>query len=143
VPHELEYATSFAPTSISTASAMRTWPITLLELSCRSTFEVVYPATESFVALTVRPILAVSPSAVSGGYGLQSQLVPRGTESSSATTDHFRSTWDAAVDEDAAEADTPDPGDAVELAAATQPRAITAPTPQTRRYPARSNIVRR
>jgi hypothetical protein len=32
-------------------------------------------------------LLVVSPSAVSGGYGVQSQFVPRGTESPSATTD--------------------------------------------------------
>ena len=40
--------------------------------------------------MTVCPDFAVSPVAVSGGYGVQLQLVPRGTESPSATTDHDR-----------------------------------------------------
>jgi hypothetical protein len=39
----------------------------LSDSSWRSTFAVVYPATESFVAVIVRPLLAVNPSAVSGG----------------------------------------------------------------------------
>ena len=38
----------------------------------------------------MRPLLAVRPVAVNGGYGVQLQLVPRGTESPSATIDHVR-----------------------------------------------------
>jgi hypothetical protein len=56
-------------------------------LSCLSTDEVVAPATESCVALTVPPVCDASPLAVRFGYGLQAQLVPRGTESPRATTD--------------------------------------------------------
>src|SRR6476659_931334 len=56
-------------------------------LSCLRTDEVVAPATESFVALTIRPVCDASPLAVRFGYGVQAQLVPRGTESPRATTD--------------------------------------------------------
>jgi hypothetical protein len=55
----------------------------------------VYPATESLLAVTFCPVLVVSPLAVSSGYGVQLQLVPRGTESPNATIDHDR---DGAVD---------------------------------------------
>jgi hypothetical protein len=51
------------------------------------------------LAVTVWPLLAASPSALSGGYGLQSQLVPRGTESPNATIDHVRGAVDALVEE--------------------------------------------
>jgi hypothetical protein len=40
----------------------------------------------------------MSPSALSGGYGVQSQLVPRGTESPSATIDHVRAAEEALVE---------------------------------------------
>jgi hypothetical protein len=84
-----------------------------------STFVVVYPATESFVAVNSCPVLVVSPLAVSGGYGVQLQFVPRGTESPRATIDHVLAVLDvvavevlveetgvdAAVDEDVEELD--------------------------------------
>jgi hypothetical protein len=50
----------------------------------------VYPATESLLAVTLWPVLLVSPLAVSSGYGVQLQFVPRGTESPNATIDHDR-----------------------------------------------------
>jgi hypothetical protein len=40
----------------------------------------------------------MSPSALNGGYGVQSQFVPRGTESPSATTDHVRDAEAAPVE---------------------------------------------
>jgi hypothetical protein len=42
------------------------------------------------VAVTALLLDAISASALSRGYGLQSQFVPRGTESPSATIDHAR-----------------------------------------------------
>jgi hypothetical protein len=42
------------------------------------------------VAITFCPLVVDSPLAVSGGYGVQLQLVPRGTESPSATIDQVR-----------------------------------------------------
>jgi len=70
-------------------------------LSCLSTSAVVYPATESFVAVTDLPLLAARSSAVSGGYGLQSQFVPRGTESPRATIDHVLGALDVVAAEQA------------------------------------------
>ena len=66
--------------------------------TCRSTDEVVPPLTASLCAVTVSPVLAVSPSALSCGYGEQSQLAPRGTESPSAVI--VRDGGELAVDED-------------------------------------------
>jgi hypothetical protein len=62
----------------------------LSDSSWCSTFELVYPATESLLAVTACPLLVDSPLAVSGGYGVQWQFVPRGTESPRATIDHVR-----------------------------------------------------
>jgi len=62
----------------------------------------------------------MSPSALSGGYGVQSQFVPRGTESPSATTDHVR---DFVVEDEADSEDRPQP-------AAT---AVSTTTPATAR----------
>src|SRR5690349_14177784 len=94
-------------------SAARRWSITLLsESTWRSTSEVVAPATASFVAVIVSPALAVRSFAVSGGYGVQSQFVPRGTESPSAT-----------IDDIFGAADVVDPVDDVEQAVAA-PRTI-------------------
>jgi hypothetical protein len=45
-------------------------------------------------------MLAMSPSALSGGYGVQWQCVPRGTESPSATMDHVFGAPDALVGEE-------------------------------------------
>jgi hypothetical protein len=76
------------------------------------------------VAVTFCPVLVESPLAVRGGYGVQSQLVPRGTESPSATIDHVRDApvvvvavvEDAVVDEVVAA----DSGDRLPHAVATQ-----------------------
>jgi hypothetical protein len=64
-------------------------------------------------AVTVCSVFAVSPLAVSGGYGVHLQLLPYGTESPRATIDHWRG---CEFDEDA-----PHP-------ATAQPSATRAPT---------------
>src|SRR5262249_35081665 len=82
------------------------------ELTCFSTPEGVVPETESFVAVTAWPLLAASPSALSGGYGLQSQFAPRGTESPRATIDHFRVAVLVVAEEVVVEVDVPPHADA-------------------------------
>jgi hypothetical protein len=89
----------------------------------------VNPATESFVAVTVCPVFVASPSAVSGGYGRQSQFVPRGTESPNATIDHDAP--DVPVEEDGFER-----RDDAEQAVVAQVSATRAKTTQpSRRLP--------
>jgi hypothetical protein len=61
----------------------------------------------------------MSPSALSGGYGVQSQFVPRGTESPSATTDHVRDALDVVVEDEADPEDRPQP--AVTVVSTTTP----------------------
>ena len=79
----------------------------LSEVTCFSTPEVVVPETESFVAVTACPLVAASPSALSGGYGLQSQFAPRGTESPRATIDHVRAAVLVVAEGVAVEVDVP------------------------------------
>ncbi len=74
---------------------------------------------------------------MSGGYGLQSQLVPRGTESPSATMDDVRGAADVLVEDDVF-----DSGDDVEQEVAIQVRAIRPMTAQpSRRLPISRVIV--
>ena len=124
MPHELEYATSFAPISISTTPALRRCVITLRPSSCSSTEAVVAPATESLAVSTRCPVVAASFEAVRGGYGVQSQLVPRGTESPRATTDLIGDRADACARTVEAEA----PAAESAHAAIAQLRASTART---------------
>src|SRR5262249_34114769 len=84
----------------------------------------VAPATESLCAVIVWPVLFVRSSAVRGGYGLQSQFVPRGTESPRAVTD---SGVAGAPTVEAVEAAADDSDDAPEHADTTSPIA-TRPT---------------
>jgi len=97
------------------------------------------------VAVTVSPVLAVSPSALSDGYALQSQLVPRGTESPSATIDHVRGALGVLVEECAVV-------DEVRVARVTLPvpphppparsRKITTTKPPGRISPPRPTVLR-
>jgi hypothetical protein len=52
------------------------------------------------LAVTFWPVLLVSPPAVSSGYGVQLQFVPRGTESPNATIDHDRDGAVVVVEDD-------------------------------------------
>jgi hypothetical protein len=95
------------------------------------------------VAVTVWPLLAVSPSALSGGYGRQSQLVPRGTESPNATIDHVRGAVDAPVEEVVTEEAELLCGDDDPQAAVRPSSAITTVSPPGRRSQPASPTSRR
>jgi hypothetical protein len=60
-----------------------------------STLDVAKPGTESFLALTVWPLVTASRSAMICGYGVQWQFVPHGTESPKVRIDHVREPTDA------------------------------------------------